>query len=83
MNVNENSGTEQSLDEDDWVEPEVDIEIIRHRGLLLAFPTRPLGLEWLEVKLPEAKWHLRCVLVEPGSLEELLAVMRRDGLEVG
>ena len=54
MNVNGNISNEQGLDKDDWVEPQEDVEMVRHRGLILALPWSTRGEDWLKAIRPRA-----------------------------
>jgi hypothetical protein len=82
MRVDEQEGVEQGFDEDDWVEPEEDVEMVRHRGLILAMSWSTRREDWLKAIRPRSFRYQGCVVVEPGDLAEFLAAMRRDGLEV-
>jgi len=82
MRVDEREGTEQGLDEDEWMESEEDVELVRHRGLILALPWSTRAEDWFKTNLPRAFRYQGCVVVEPGDLDQFLAAMRRDGLDV-
>jgi len=82
MRVDEQDVTEQGFEEDDWVEPREDVEMVLHRGLILALPWSTRAEDWFKTNFPRAFRYQGCVVVEPGDLEKFLADMRRDCLDV-